>query len=303
MRKPKFEFEAIGTKWKIDIGEEMSSQKAEGLIKSIKHRIDIFDKNYSRFREDSLVIEMSQKSGEYILPSDADQMISLYKKIYDITGGLVTPLIGQAISDAGYDAKYSLKPKPMKKPPKWEKVLKWENPKLTLTEPALLDFGACGKGYLVDIVSEILEDNGVQSYCVDAGGDMRHHHLAVPPSEQVGEQGESLLKVGLENPLDTTEVVGVVNLKNQSLCGSSGNRRVWANFHHIINPETLSSPRDILAVWVTADKTITADILTTALFFISPETLLKHFDFQYLLIYPDFSIKKSDGFEVRLFQS
>ena len=180
----------------------------------------------------------------------------------------------------------------MTKAPKWEDVLIWHNPKLMLSKPVLLDFGACGKGYLVDIVSEILEGIGIKSYCVDAGGDMRCRSAKVKSEK---------LKVGLENPNNKEEVIGVINLGNQSLCGSSGNRRTWANFHHIINPETLTSPREISAVWVVADETIKADILTTGLFFVSPETLLKHFDFQYLILYPDFSIKKSDGFDAKIF--
>ncbi len=295
-----FKFSAIGTDWQIDINQEIPDSALDSIQKKIKERIDIFDKNYSRFRDDSLVTKMSQSAGEYVLPSDADEIISAYKKMYDITCGLVTPLIGQTISDAGYDVTYSLEPKALSRPPAWERVLEWhsESLNLSLKQPALLDFGACGKGYLVDIVSEILEESGIKSYCVDAGGDMRYR-FSDTPCQNVPDT--ECLKVGLENPLDTREVIGVINLKNQSLCGSSGNRRAWAGFHHIINPETLTSPRDILAVWAIADKTITADILTTALFFIPPETLLKHFNFEYLILYPDFSIKKSDGFDAEIF--
>lgn len=291
----KFEFEAIGTHWQIDINEEISEEKSRELLLKIKSRIDIFDKDYSRFRADSLVTKMSHNSGEFIFPTDADQMISLYKKVYNITDGLVTPLIGQVLSDAGYDAKYSLVPKALSRPDSWDDILNWQNPKLILKKPALLDFGACGKGYLVDIVSEILEEGGVQSYCVDAGGDMRYRHLVTASPSQ------EFLRVGLENPSDISEIIGVVNLKNQSLCGSSGNRRAWANFHHIINPKTLSSPRDISAVWVVAETTILADILTTALFFVSPEVLSDSFNFEYLIIYPDFSMKKSMGFNAEIF--
>jgi thiamine biosynthesis lipoprotein len=283
-----FQFEAIGTHWVIDIHKELSSSEESSLLSEIKDRIDQFDRAYSRFRDDSLVMKMSRESGEFTLPEDAETMISLYKKMYDVTRGKVTPLIGQVISDAGYDAQYSLKPKELSKPKSWDEVVKWENPKLTLSEPTLLDFGAGGKGYLVDIVSEIIEKKGVSSYCVDAGGDMR-------------QRGSEILRVGLENPNNIKEVIGVVNFQNRSLCGSSGNRRAWANFHHIINPETLSSPQEILAVWVVADTTILTDLLTTGLFFTTPEILQKSFKFEYFILYPDYSIKKSPGFEVELF--
>lgn len=286
----KLEFQAIGTSWVIDINQNITTEEESILFDKIMKRISEFDLAYSRFRDDSLVTKMSLVAGEYILPSDADKMISIYKKVYDVTNGLVTPLIGKILVDAGYDASYSLKEKPLTKPLSWEETMVWQNPKLILNEPALLDFGAGGKGYLVDIVSEILEENGIKNYCVDASGDMRQRSF-----------NQTTLKVGLENPKEPSEVIGVVQILNKSICGSSGNRRKWGNFHHIINPETLSSPKDIEAVWVVSDSTLLSDILTTALFFVKPEVVLKTFDFDYLIIYYDFSITKSEGFKAELF--
>jgi thiamine biosynthesis lipoprotein len=137
-------------------------------------------------------------------------------------------------------------------------------------------------------VSEILEENRIHSYCVDAGGDMR-------------QRGKRFLKVGLEHPQDAESVIGTVEIKNESLCGSAGNRRKWGRFHHVISPETLSSPQDLLAVWTVAKTTLLADLLTTALFFVSPEILEKHFEFEYLIVRPDLSIEKSENFNVQLF--
>jgi len=286
----KFEFEAIGTHWIIDISKELSSKEEALLLDKIKQRIDIFDKDYSRFRKDSLITQISQKSGEYKLPEDADKLLSIYKKVYDVTSGLVTPLIGQVLVDSGYDAEYSLISRNPVKPLKWNEVMEWQNPVLKIVKPELLDFGAGGKGYLVDIVSELLKKEGVTEYCVDAGGDMC----------QRSEKLESL-KVGLEHPEDKESVIGTIEIKNQSLCGSAGNRRKWAGYNHVINPETLSSPKDILAVWTVAEDTLTADILTTGLYFVSPETLLKHFKFDYLILRPDYSIEKSLGFDAELY--
>lgn len=286
----KFQFQAIGTSWQIDIQDDLSQEAEVVLLQKINDRIAEFDLAYSRFRPDSLVTRMSRESGEFELPTDADLMITLYKKMYDITGGLVTPLIGQVLIDAGYDANYSLSPKHLTKPKSWEEVIVWENPKLTLNEATMLDFGAGGKGYLVDIVSEVIEGEGIASYCVDAGGDMHYRNTA----------GEKL-KVGLEHPEDKTMVIGVAEILNQSLCGSAGDRRKWGDFHHIINPDTLSSPKDILAVWTMADTTILADILTTGLFFVEASILLKEFKFEYLIIYADFSMSKSAGFNAEIF--
>jgi thiamine biosynthesis lipoprotein len=283
-----FKFEAIGTHWTVDIAKELSSSEEALLLNKIMQRIAEFDKTYSRFREDSLVTKISKEAGKYELPEDAEKMLSVYKKVYDITNGQVTPLIGNALSNLGYDAQYSFQKKDVEKVLKWEEVIDWCNPVLNIKSPVLLDFGAGGKGYLVDIVSELLEGEGIDEYCVDAGGDMR-------------QKGSVTLKVGLEHPEDISSVIGAIDIRNQSLCGSAGNWRAWADYNHIINPNTLSSPKEVLAVWTLADETMLADILTTALSFVSPEELKKYFSFEYLVFYSDHTIKKSSGFSAEIF--
>lgn len=284
-----FNFEAIGTAWTIDIYQNLSEKEKSNILNLIQSRIELFDKAYSRFREDSIVTEISKSSGLYTMPEDFNLMIETCKKLYDLSGGLFTPLIGQVLVDAGYDEKYSLKQnKILETPPIWEEVIEYKKPNLTIKKPALLDFGALGKGYLIDIIAELLEENGFDSYCVEAGGDMIY-------------KGSESLKVGFENPNNTEQVIGVVNLKNESICGSSGNRRKWGNFHHIINPKSLTSPLEILSVWVIAESAIIADALSTCLFFISPDEFNKVYNFEYLILRADFSIEKSAHFPGEIF--
>lgn len=287
----KFVFQAIGTHWQIDIFDAIKKEKESELLSKILARISVFEKTYSRFLEDSTVGKISQSAGDYIFPDDSVKLFAEYRKMYDITGGLFTPLIGKVLVDAGYDKEYSLKQKTdLTKPPAWDDVMVFDFPKLTVKKPVRLDFGAAGKGYLIDLVGQVLEENNICSYCVDAGGDIFHKSLK-----------NETLKVGLEHPDDKQKVIGVISICNQSLCGSAGNRRAWANFHHIINPQTLSSPRDILAIWALAKDTIAADILTSGLFFVSPDLLKKNYDFEYLILNADYSFQKSDDFQAEIF--
>ena len=109
------------------------------------------------------------------------------------------------------------------------------------------------------------------------------------------------LKVGLENPTDFKQVIGVVEVNNKSICASAGSRRKWGKFHHIIDPKNLKSPDKIIASWVIAKDTITADGLATCLFFTTPEKLLKYFEYEYFILFPDFTFKKSKNFGAELF--
>lgn len=284
----KFSFEAIGTHWEIDIKEEISKELEISLYKKIMDRIEIFDKDYSRFREDSLVTKISRQAGEYAMPEDFDYMFQIYKKAYGATNGLVTPLVGDVLISLGYDAKYSLEKKSLVTAVPLEEIVVWSKPVLYIKQPTMLDIGACGKGYLVDIVSEIIEKEGIKKFIVDGSGDMK----------VFGEE----IKVGLEHPEDKQSVIGTILLKDKSLCGSSGNRRKWADVHHIVNPKTGVSPKNVLSVWVVAESTILADILTTCLFFVSAESLKKDFDFDYLILKDDYSVEFSGGINAEIFK-
>lgn len=285
-----YRFEAIGTQWQIDLPDGLLASKRENLEKLIADRIEVFDKHYSRFRSDSLVTEISKKNGVYTLPSDAEPLFKIYEELYQLTKGLMTPLIGNTLSDAGYDATYSLQSKGLVSPEKWEDSLTRNGLELEVRKPVLLDFGAAGKGYLIDIIAKIIQAEGIDSFCVDAGGDIAYYNSS-----------NEKLKIGLEHPADTEKVIGVAEILNQSMCGSAGNRRQWGNFHHIINPKTLSSPRHLTSVWVVAQTTLLADALTTALFFLEPEVLMSHYQFEYLIINSDYSVSHSKNFPAEIF--
>lgn len=283
-----FQFPAIGTHWQVDIDTPINLTKKSELLNVIKERIELFDKTYSRFRTDSLVYRASQKAGTYIFPSDFIPLISLYDNLYKITDGEVTPLIGNVLSDAGYDAEYSLKTKKLHKPKNWKDVLEVRGQSLTVKSPVILDFGAAGKGYLIGIIGKLLEENNINSFCIDAGGDILTKQ-------------DKPLRVGLENPIDTKQVIGVIPIHNQSICASAGNRRKWGNFHHIINPKTLKPIEHILSTWIVADTALLADGLATAIFFTPPKILQMYYNFEYLLLFPDFTIEKSAGFAAEFF--
>ena len=283
-----FNFEGIGTKWQIDIYKQISESEERKILSLVKNRIEIFDKAYSRFRDDSIVTKMSKETGIFLLPDDAKKMIDLYFDLYNITNGFFTPLVGNLLSEAGYDAKYSLQKKDLRKVPKWEEAILYDFPNIQIKKPVILDFGAGGKGYLVDLVSEVLEENNIFEYCINAGGDILH-------------KGNTPIRVGLENPENAEQVIGVYTLQNGSICGSAGNRRAWGDFTHIMNPKTLSSQKNVLAIWTVARKALLADSLATCLFFVKASTLRQNYDFEYILIKNDYSIEKSIGFSGELF--
>jgi thiamine biosynthesis lipoprotein len=153
----------------------------------------------------------------------------------------------------------------------------------------VIDIGGAGKGYLVDRISEILLNNQILEFIIDAGGDMVHC-------------GNWELPVGMEHPGRPEHVIGVIDLKNSALCASASNRRVWGNgLHHIIDTRTGQPVDDIIATWVVAKKTMVADGLATALFFASAGQLKGHFQFSSVRMFSDHTIERSKNFKGELF--
>lgn len=277
-----WQFEAIGTNWSIETARAFGSDEQE----SIAELVDNFDHTYSRFRDDSLVSKLAAKAGEYTFPGHAKKLISFYRDLYDATDGAVSPLVGQLLSDAGYDKSYSLKPGVTHQVPAWDEAMQWQGDQVQTAQPVLLDFGAAGKGYLADMVSELLEKNGHEQYVVDASGDIR--------TRGVNEV------IGLENPFDESTVVGKTTLANASLCASAVNRRAWGEWHHIVDPKHGVPVREIVASWVVAPTTMQADGLATALFFVSPDRLTK-WKFDYVRLHVTGIVERSTNFVGELY--
>lgn len=277
----KWQFDALGTRWVIETEKSIDVQKS-----AITDRIEIFDRTYSRFRDDSLVAQLAEKPGTYVFPDDAKKLIEYYDYLYKQTDGAVSPLVGNILDDAGYDKHYSLQPGRVTVAPVWHDVMQWQDTTLRTTRAVLLDFGAAGKGYLVDLIGEILEQYDHTNYVIDASGDSRSRGW--------------VQTIGLENPFDPTMVIGTVEVENASLCASAVNRRAWGNWHHIVDPRNAQPVRDVVATWVIAPTTLQADGLATALFFALDTSMLDE-SIAFVRLFADGAVERSPAFVGELF--
>lgn len=286
---PAWHFGAIGTHWEIDSVDPLTNQ----VKKAVSQRIEDFDRVYSRFRDDSVLMELSREATEVTLPEDAVELFDLYRRLYEATGGRFSPLVGDALHNLGYDPSYRLTslPGPPTPPPAFENVVSLSETTLTSYRPVTIDVGAVGKGYLVDIVGKLLAEHSIHEFTIDASGDLLHH-------------GPTPESVGLENPRDPDRVLGVATLENRALAASATNRRTWGNgLHHIIDGLTGLPVREVEATFVVAESAALADGLATALFMTAPENLAGVGDFEWVMMFSDGSLKSSPAFPGEVFSS
>ena len=199
-------------------------------------------------------------------------------------------MVGRTLETLGYDRGYSLRPEAQRAPvPRWEDSLAFRDGALTTLRPLVLDVGAAGKGYLVDIVGRLLTAAGVDDFVIDASGDIVH-------------SGDTPIRVALEHPLDPTKAIGVVNLAGGSLCASASNRRTWGDgLHHIIDATTGLPTTRVIATWAMAATGLEADGLATALFLTEPARLAQTFDFDFVRMFANGRVERSTHLDGELF--
>ena len=298
---------ALGT------GIIISSSKpiSQRVQKRIRAFIDDYERTLSRFREDSLVSRMAraEHGGDFEFPSWVQPLFAIYDDFYNATRGAFDACVGADLLALGYDNSVQFVPESAASasddsdswanyrralPVKWGDISRDDgSTTLHANQPVQLDFGAAGKGYFVDLVTQIIKDElgGEMSadcdFLVNAGGDMR----ACFSDENCQ------IKVALENPFDTTQAVGVVSIASGALCASSAVRRRWkvkdANCladnafesnliaTHLINALDGTPSQKLSASWTyvpakTCDfPTAYADALATALFVSQENNLQK----------------------------
>lgn len=242
-------FDAIGTAWTIGTPDPI----APGLRTAITARIDSFDRTWSRFRVGSAVNAL-RTAREVDLGPDAPAILAVYDRLFALTAGAVSPLVGGALEQLGYGAGYTLTPsgEPVRVP-SWTDC-ELAGTVLRVPGPVVLDIGAVGKGWLAGEVAAMID----QPCVVDASGDL------------VNRSG-GVLRVALEDPDDPELAIAVVEVPDgEAVCGSASNRRRWSDdLHHVLDARSGRPTRDVVAAWAGGPDAAWADGLATAAFFAS----------------------------------
>ena len=191
----------------------------------------------------------------------ADSISSLSDGRYDVT---VKPLV-EAWGFAGKEAQEN---------PNIDSILAFvgrgkvriENGRLIKDDPRVqLDFNSIAKGYIVDLLAQLVESFGARNYIVDIGGEVR--------CKGVNRQGDPW-RIGIETPFDGNMSNGEylqrrIGMTEGGLATSGNYRRFYLDakgnkIAHTIDPRTgRSAVSRLLSVTVVAPTCAEADALGT----------------------------------------
>lgn len=219
----------------------------------------------SRTRKDSDISKLNSAKGEWVEVSDetADLLNrglehSMHSDgDFDITVGGVTKLwdfhasddeaklpdekaLAEAVKHVGYSG------------------LEIDGNKVRLKDPeAEVDLGGIAKGYIGDMMTDLLEEKGVVSATINLGGNVICIGSKTDDADFV---------IGVEAPFsDRTEIIGKIPVRDKTLVTSGiYERKIEVDgklYHHILDTKTgMPADSELSAVTLVADKGLSADL-------------------------------------------
>lgn len=318
-----------------NLTSQMTDSAESDMREAVAALLRTYEHTLSRFREDSLVAAMRRAThgGSFDFPDWAGGLFDLYDALHEASDGAIDPCVGEDLTRLGYGPAYTFAAQPNARAyagavhgrATWHDSVERHGCTLITRGPVSLDFGACGKGYAVDLIAALLRNGGCnderntdhhagpnanraadRALVIDAGGDLLVH-LGQSPDQPVP------LRVALEHPSDSTQAVGVAEIMDGALCASAPSRRHWGEqsgmrLHHLLNAIDGMPADSVAAAWAyvpqqAAFPCATADGLATALFVTPPDRLRARFRFECAFIDADGMLHASRDFPATLFLS
>jgi thiamine biosynthesis lipoprotein len=128
-----------------------------------------------------------------------------------------------------------------------------------------IDLGGIAKGYAVDRGMKILQQAGVTTALISAGGDTR----------VIGKRQDRPWNIGIRNPRNGDNIVSMIPLENSAVSTSGDYERFFeedgVRYHHILDPKTGTSTHEIISSSIIGEFATDTDALSTSVFILGVE--------------------------------
>lgn len=302
-------FKIYGEKKEI----EFVKKELEALLYEYDAFLDIYDTHGDTVN--LYDVNREAKNGAIAIRKDLFDVLSFGKEMHALTGGECNIALGSVISlwhtarevaiedpAKAYIPSQDELDEALKHTDISSVVLDPETLSVSILDPQLyLDCGAIAKGYVAQIVAQILDTHRFESYLINLGGNVL--------AKGIKDNGE-LWSAAIEDATKKSESGMLCKLKldSQTLVTSGSYQRFYTfngkNYSHIVSQHDGMPPETFISVSVLApsDRSGTADALSTALFCMSLEdgkALVNSLEgIEALWVTPDGSKHTSAQFEV-----
>lgn len=267
---------AFGTFFKVTIFSNDTKNTKENIELALKE-IERIDNRYNSKIKGSLIDNLNEKKKETF----DDEGIYLLKEVskkYDLSNGKYDITMEPLMMVWGFSDEVPARTElPTKE--ELEKAsqsvdflkIKIDDYNVKIEDLKIkIDTGSFLKGYAVKKAGEKMRKAGVKSGFISA----------ISSIEAIGTKGDGTpWKIGIQNPDNPSEILGIVELNDQSM-GVSGDYQTYVEidgkkYHHILDKETKYPVHDKKMVVVVNKNSFEADMLSTAFFLMPIEKILE----------------------------
>jgi thiamine biosynthesis lipoprotein len=272
--------ETMGTTYHIKVVTK-NAKNISGLKKKIDQRLSQINRSMSTWLKESEISRFNdfRNVGEkFEISADFLHVMIVAENLYRLTegawDGTVNPLVKLwGFGDA--ERRNSLPPaekiKQLASDIGFSNIKIMESSCLVKKKPSIsLDLGSIAKGYAVDKITELIEQNGIKNFLVEIGGE-----IYAAGTRKDGKHW----KIGINIPRPDAlpdQIYQSIAIRNKALATSGDYRDFFEidgkRYSHIVDPRT-GYPVDngVVSVSVIADNCTFADGLATALMVMGPE--------------------------------
>jgi len=251
---------AQGTTYQINYyspSETISKQTVDGILAGI-------DSSMSMYKPYSLISQFNRSEEGTVIDDRFRTVIEKSLLIFDDTKGLFDITVGPLVAAWGFGAKtINSYPDSAKIASIKECVgtdfLQLNGNFLHKDKPCVnIDVNGIAQGYSVDVVADYLLQQGIKSFVVEIGGELRIH----------GKKPDgSLMRIGIEGPANDNDepvIKHIVGLSSGAITTSGNYRKFRKNgskkITHLIDPRTgYPLDNELISVTLFAQDAITAD--------------------------------------------
>ena len=262
---------ALGTTYNITY---FDTRVNPDLLPAIDSVFYVLNKSMSTYIKNSDISKINRGDDQVVVDHHFKTVFNTAKMVYAATNGFFDPTVGNLVNAYGFGPEDGLETLTASDRDRlltltgFEKVTLSPEGRIDKSNPNIyLDFNAIGKGYAVDVLSSMMENQfGYANTLVEIGGELQA-------------KGKHILKnnpwtVAIDAPnenLAERDLLRKLPLHNQALA-TSGNYRKYRidekgnKYVHTINPfDGTAKPSNVLSVSVIAADCMTADAYATAL--------------------------------------
>ena len=290
-RSHNFSGSTMGTYWSVQLVAAEPAQ-AQGIQALIEDALETVNSQMSTYRDDAHISRFNRaQAGETIeVPAEFAQVLEASFQVADASDGVFDPTIGPLVNLWGFGPDGNRLDPPdeagiaeARARVGWQRI-QWDRDTRRLQQPGgmYLDFSAIAKGYAVDLIADVLEQRGIDSYLINIGGDMRAR----------GNRPDATpWRIGIERPHSASpEVHSVIRIGDQAVVTSGSYRNFFESegrrFSHTIDPRTGQPvPNDLVSVTVVHEQCMMADAHATAIHVLGAERGLEYAEHQELAVF------------------